>query len=188
MESKRHMIYLNALLAILLYLATPSMGLAFFVEDARNPTYRAGLASFNLHDYNTARRIWMRAAIAGNSSAQYRLGHLYRNGLGVRTNYVTARYWLQEAARNNHPRAQNDLGSLYLNGQGGPRDVRQALYWYKRSAAQGYPVAQYNAGVLLFAMRRYEEAIPFLEAAWRAGYRRAYFFLLRAQRALAARC
>jgi len=182
MERKRP-IYLSFMLAALLYLIMPSTGFAAFLPGENDPIYQAGLASFKRQDYNRAHNIWLQAARAGNPSAQYRLGHLYMNGLGVRLNYVTARYWFAQAARKRHPMAQNDLGSLYLNGQGGPRDADKALYWYKQSAAQGYPVAQYNVGAILFAKKLYEEAIVFLKSAAMAGYSKANHLLTRTLRA-----
>jgi len=173
MESRKRFIYFNIMLAALLYLIMPSSGFAAYLPGERDPVYRAGLANFYRHDYNMAQNYWRQAAKAGNASAQYRLGQLYQQGLGVSVSYVTARYWFKKAAYKGHWLAQNDLGSLYQNGQGGVRSVHLALHWYKKSAAQGYPLAQYNAGKLLFGKNRYSEAIPYLEAAVRAGYREA---------------
>jgi len=183
MESRKFSICFNIMLAALLYLIMPSTGLASLLPGEEDPVYQAGLASFKKQDYNMAHNIWMRAAKAGNSSAQYRLGHLYMNGFGVRLSYVTARYWFAQAARKKHPMAQNDLGSLYLNGQGVARNVDKALYWYRESAAQGYAVAQYNAGSVLSAKKLYEEAIVFLKSAVMAGYSKANHLLTRTLRA-----
>jgi len=122
----------------------------------------------------------LRAARAGNPQAQYRLGHLYLNGInGVVRDYAAARYWFERAAASNHPMAQNDLGSLYMNGYGVPRNLDRALYWYQLAARQGVPVANYNAGMVYYRKGLFERAAIFFRAASLAGYSKANYWLSR---------
>jgi TPR repeat protein len=58
------------------------------------------------------------AAQQGKIAAQYRLGYLYRYGLGVDANYDQARRWLTLAARQNHAAARSELEQMDQQGQG----------------------------------------------------------------------
>ena len=53
-----------------------------------------------------------RAALAGDSDAQYHLAYLYENGLGVTKDEVKALELYQQAADLGHPTAQNNLDTL----------------------------------------------------------------------------
>ena len=53
-----------------------------------------------------------RAALAGDSDAQYHLAYLYENGLGVPKDEVKALELYQQAANQGHPTAQNNLDTL----------------------------------------------------------------------------
>jgi TPR repeat protein len=54
------------------------------------------------------------AARQGNADAQYNLGIIYFNGLGV--NYEFAAHWIQLAAQQGHVQTQRDLGKMYERG------------------------------------------------------------------------
>ncbi len=87
-----------------------------------------------------------RAATAGHAGAQYNLGVLYNEGLGVKRDYGQAREWYEKAAAasDSEPSslAQYNLGILYYKGQGVPQDLATARRWWEKSAAQGYANAQ----------------------------------------------
>ncbi len=53
-----------------------------------------------------------RAALAGDSDAQYHLAYLYENGLGVTKDEAKALELYQQAANQGHPTAQNNLDTL----------------------------------------------------------------------------
>jgi len=184
MKNRNARLYFSTMLAVLLYVFAPTAVLAGSSHGkssnaGSDKTYQAGLAAYKKQDYNTAQSLWMKAAKAGNSDAQYYLGHLYMNGLGVRMDYAAARYWFEQAAGANHPMAQNDLGSLYMNGQGVKRNLKEALGWYEKSANQGTVVAKYNCGLIYFIHRQFEKAAVFFKAASMAGYSKANYYLTR---------
>jgi TPR repeat protein len=57
-------------------------------------------------DYVTARRLFMKAAKAGNGAAAYRLGVFYINGYGVRPSLSNAALWFAVATRLKHAAAR----------------------------------------------------------------------------------
>ena len=65
----------------------------------------------------------------GGASAQYIVGDLYKDGVGVQRNYSQAADWYRKAAEQGHSRARSELGNLYLNGRGVPKNVIEGTAW-----------------------------------------------------------
>ena len=83
-----------------------------------------------------------RAAEGGEAHAQFRLGALYDNGLGVPQDDAEAVRWYRLAAEQGDARAQLSLGDLYYYGLGVPQDYAEAARWYRLAAEQGDASAQ----------------------------------------------
>ena len=81
-------------------------------------------------------------ARAGDREAQYRLGSLYRSGLGTRADDALAFKWMKQSAEKGHANAQYNLASMYLAGRGTSSDLDTAREWLRRSAAAGYQPAE----------------------------------------------
>jgi TPR repeat protein len=81
--------------------------------------------------------IWEPLAEAGNVTAQFNLGWLYRNGNGVAANDERARQLWEQAARSGHAEAQMALAMLYGQNGGSVEDQAQAIHWYREAAANG---------------------------------------------------
>ncbi len=79
----------------------------------------------------------------GDAEAQFKLGSLYYQGLGVPQDYPEAIKWLRRAADQRHVSAEVVLGNIYANGFQGAiaKDLPQALMWFIFAAAQGDPEA-----------------------------------------------
>jgi len=88
-------------------------------------------------DFAPAWCIWEPLAEAGNVTAQFNLGWLYRNGNGVAVNEERARQLWEQAARSGHAEAQMALAMLYGQRGGAVEDQVQAVNWYREAAAQG---------------------------------------------------
>jgi len=73
----------------------------------------------------------------GDARAQYNLGLLYDQGVGVPQSDALALRWYTQAAERGEPRAQYNLGIMYMNGQGTAPDPVQAYYWFSLAVAQG---------------------------------------------------
>lgn len=68
-------------------------------------------------------------ATQGEVGAQYNVGNLYKDGVGVQRNYSQAAYWYRKAAEKGHRRARSELGNLYLNGRGVPQNAVEGTAW-----------------------------------------------------------
>jgi TPR repeat protein len=101
-----------------------------------------------LQDYARARHFYELSAEQGYALAQYNLGNLYCNGLGVTQDYAKARHFYELAAEQGNAFAQFNLGSLYDHGEGVTEDYAKARHFYQLAAEQGNAFAQINLGNL----------------------------------------
>jgi TPR repeat protein len=121
---------------VLLLAATPA-----FADTA------AGLAAFKNKDYERAYREWKAAAEAGQAEAQFDLGLLYAQGLGVRRDLTVAANWYLKSAEQGNAEAQFALGQMYSRGWGVPRDMDDAIRWIQMANspdAEGPPTDWLN--------------------------------------------
>jgi TPR repeat protein len=115
--------------------------------------FDAGLAAAGAGDYATALREWRPLAEQGHRDAQFNLGLLYENGLGVARDGATAASWYRRAAEQGDREAAAYLGEMYGEGLGVARNDAEALRWYVQAAEGGHPASQYNVG-LFYALGR----------------------------------
>lgn len=87
-------------------------------------------------------------AESGNTKAQYYLGYMYNNALGIEQDYDKGIHWYKEAAEKDHTWAINNLGQIYHNGQGVDKDYDKAMYWYKKAADLGDATPLSNIAVM----------------------------------------
>jgi len=99
-------------------------------------------------DYVEAIRLYRLAADKGLGTAQYKLGVMYNNGLGVAQDYTEALRWYRLAADQGHAWAQYNLGTMHRDGEGVPQNYAEALRWFRLAADQGQAEAQTNLGVM----------------------------------------
>jgi uncharacterized protein len=119
-----------------------AIALILYAGSASASDFQDALAAVDRHDYATALRLWRPIAEQGDAPAQYNLGVLYRNGLGVKRDYNEAIKWYGLAAHQGLPIAQYDLGTMYRLGQGVPQNYVLAHMWLNLSAAAlGHPDA-----------------------------------------------
>ena len=122
---------------------------------ASNPAYHQGLVASENEDYATAVALWTPLADEGDARAQFRLGELYHEGLGVNPDIAKAMQWYLQAAVQGHAEAQNNLGIIYDDGDEVRENFRIAMKWYLLAAEQGDPGAQFNLG----SIYREEESV-----------------------------
>jgi hypothetical protein len=113
------------------------------LEDA-NEAYREKA-------YAKAADLWRPLAEKGDPVAQYSLGTLYAEGLGVEQDDVTAFLWFQRAANQGDAAAQYNVGASYAAGAGIAKSDVDAAKWFRRAADQGMVFAQLNLGLLYAA-------------------------------------
>lgn len=115
---------------------------------ARGADLEDGEAAYQRGDYASAMRLWRRSADDGNARAQFKLGLLYRYGLGVAQDYEQAVSWYRKAAAQGLASAQNDLGRMYEYGYGVAQDYVKAIACYRKAAEQEYGNAQYSVVIM----------------------------------------
>jgi hypothetical protein len=92
--------------------------------------YDDAVAAHRKGDYATAIRLLRPLAEQGHAKAQWALGSMNSDGVGMPKNYVAALTWYQKAADQGYARAQIEIGFMYGNGYGVPKDMVQAYKWY----------------------------------------------------------
>jgi len=98
-----------------------------------------GLDAYKVQDYVEAEKWLSRAAEQGNNEyAQFYLGLMYGNGLGVPQNDAEAVKWCRLAAEQGHNQAQYHLGLAYANGTGIPQNAAEAEKWFRLAAEHGH--------------------------------------------------
>jgi uncharacterized protein len=97
-------------------------------------------------DEAQARKLFERAAAAGNPRGVTNLAALSENG-GAPSDPVKARALLSKAAETNSAEAQYQLGLMTADGIGGPKDDVAARALFEKAAAQGHPGALERMGV-----------------------------------------
>ena len=115
-------------LLLLLLLAAP---LGAFAD------FEAGVAAARAEDYPAALREWLPLAETGHRDAQFNLGLLFENGLGVARDDAEALRWYRRAAEAGDAAAQYNVGLFYAMGRGvAPNDV-QAYAWLSVALENG---------------------------------------------------
>jgi TPR repeat protein len=108
-----------------------------------------GMAAAGRRDYIAAAEEWLPLAEQGHVGAQYNIGVLYDQGLGVPQDFGEATKWYRLAAEAGHVDAQANLGFAYQQGRGVAPDNAEAARWYRLAADQGDVEAQMNLGYFL---------------------------------------
>ena len=109
---------------------------------------------YNARRYESAFEGFSEYAKMGNATAQYYLGKMYEDGLGVSQDYIKAVEWYRKSAEQGYAKAQYNLSIMYYLGKGVSKDFDKYLEWYrksvKQSAEQGDAGAQYNLGRMYY--------------------------------------
>lgn len=133
--------------------SAPSLDLAvntteLMKDDTKIPDSLSGAQAYNLGTYysrnpsdikNLAKAVHyiQYSAATGYAEAQFKLGLMYFQGIGVEINDSIGFYWIKKAAKNNYPEAQLYLAYMYRNGIGTQVDMFQANYWTEQAQANG---------------------------------------------------
>lgn len=120
-----------ALLAVLLAWSQPSLA------DGVSKGYYA----YQQHRYDLAVALLKPLAEEGNPYAQFNLGALYDDGLGVPRNFTLALLWYRKAGSQGLADGQYMAGRFYGNGRGVKQDPAAALFWFELASAGGHPLA-----------------------------------------------
>lgn len=95
---------------------------------------------------------WLAAAESGHGSAQFNLGILYEQGLGLSQDYAQALRLYTLAAKNGVVDAAFSVANiLFVGTETTPRDIEKAVYWYLQAADAGHSGAQFSLGSMFIA-------------------------------------
>jgi uncharacterized protein len=141
---------LTILTAAMLVLAAPALS----SESDGDNAYRRG-------DFAGAMAEWQQVAQAGDATASYRIGQLYRRGEGLRyRDFEKAVYWYQRAASRGHVPAQYEVARLQFESLVVPRGIDEMMFWLWRAALNGHAESQVMLGVV------YEYGEPSVAASY----------------------
>jgi len=115
----------------------------------------------------------------GHPQAQYNVGVMLEEGIGVNKDLGKAAKYYSLAAEQGHIQAQCSLASMYECGKGVPKDEKKAFEIYKAAADKENARGLFKVGVLLAnglgVERNYEKAIKYLMRAAEKGHVRAEY-------------
>lgn len=110
--------------------------------------YEQGREAYLAANYDEAVRIWRTLAENGDARAQFSLGQMYLEGLGIEQNDAASTRWFKLAAKRGLASAQFNLGNAYKHGRGVRQDDLAAAAWWRRAAEQELAPAQFNLAML----------------------------------------
>ncbi|PKP81022.1 MAG: hypothetical protein CVT79_12140 [Alphaproteobacteria bacterium HGW-Alphaproteobacteria-18] len=135
--------------------------------------YQLAQSFLTQNDLDAAVPLLRRAALKGAAPAQYDLGKLHEQGIGVDQDLIQARSLIAQAAEAGHVGAMYDLALFMAEGEGGSLDEQGAVDWFRKAADHGFMDAQYNLGVMfaegIGAEQDLAEALYWFELASRKG-------------------
>ena len=119
--------------------------------------YLRGFQALEQRDYKTALYYLSLFAANGDTKANYNLGIMYREGLGVEKNDVQSLTHLITAAENGHMLANYAVGLAFLTGKGSDIDAEAAIHYLSEAALLGHAISPVEIGGLYFRGRLVEK-------------------------------
>lgn len=115
--------------------------------------------------YEDAWRMYLPLADGGSPEAQYNIGMMYGNGMGVPESPEDAFEWFMKSAEQGEVDAMYHVGLAYEHGWGVEQSYEEAFGWYRDAADAGEQYSCCRLGVLyefgLGAPQSYEKALEY---------------------------
>ena len=124
------------------------VGALLFSAGSAWADFDDGVAAYDRGDFATALREFRTLAEQGHANAQYYLGSMHYDGIGVTKNDAEAVKWFRRAAKQGHVWSQHNIGFVYEYGIGVTKNDAEAVKWYRKAAEQGHAPAQNNLSVM----------------------------------------
>ena len=129
----------------ILFLLALLMPLAFILPHPSGADeFRDGLSALRSGNHEAAITIFRRLAESGRRDAQFMMGVMHEEGLGLAKDDGLAAEWYLKAAEAGLASAQYNLGVYYQLGRGVRRSTAEAVRWFNLAAHQGHAAAQNN--------------------------------------------
>ena len=100
-----------------------------------------------------------------NSTAEYRLGVMYLNGLGTETDVNTAVEWFDKAVQNGNSYAAYQLGRIYYSDNFNLQDLQKAEKYFLIAAENDNPFAFYYLGNIYLTYNELDKSVKYFEKA-----------------------
>ncbi len=100
--------------------------------------------------YGDSRPVFEALARGGDARAQFMMGTIYEQGLGVPKDLAAAAEWYRRAAEGGNASAQYNLGIFYQFGKGVPKNSAEAARLLRLAAERGHGRAQNNLSTFYF--------------------------------------
>jgi uncharacterized protein len=126
------------------------------IEGLPQYLYQIGSIVLAAEKTDSAIKYITQAAEQGNVDAQYKLGLIFYQGVGVEQDYKKSFDWTSKAAKQGNSQAESLLGEFYRLGNGVTQDYRRSFEWFLKAAEHGNANAQY----CLFLMYYSGNGIP----------------------------
>ncbi len=123
-------------------------GSKIVAREVLQPGLQTGITAYQKNDYQTALKEFEPLAAKEDALAQFYLGRMHMQGLGINPDYNKALLLTRKAADHGVPEAQDLLGFLYYYGLGVTQNHKEAASWIRKAAERGVPEAQNNLGWL----------------------------------------
>ena len=115
----------------------------------------------------TAFRIFLAAAKAGNASSQLNVGHFYDEGIGVRANRSAAIYWFKRLYRRRKDAAAATNIGIIWRDEG---SSKRALRWFEKAIGLGDEDTNLDVAKIYLSQQDIDKAIPYLEKTLKSNY------------------
>jgi TPR repeat protein len=137
--------------------------LLFFAKTiyAGSSSFQDGLNYYNSQEYTKAYNIFLNLSKNGYEEAQYNLGLLYMDGLGVEKNCHKAIHWFKKASLKDDVDATFNIAALYDAGECIEEDNDEALFWYEKAINLDDEEAIYFAGVIYSEKKDYKKSYDY---------------------------
>ncbi len=112
--------------------------------------FASGMTAHLDKRYGESRRIFGSLADAGNVRAQFMMGTIFEQGLGVDKDLAAAARWYGLAADGGNASAQYNLGVFHQFGKGVRKNAAMAAKLLHQAAEQGHGRAQNNLSTFYF--------------------------------------
>lgn len=112
--------------------------------------FAAGMRAHLEKKYSESRRIFDALAQGGDAQAQFMMGTIYEQGLGVPKDLAAAARWYRKSAEAGNASAQYNLGIFHQFGKGVEKDPAEAARLLRLAAEQGHGRAQNNLSTFYF--------------------------------------
>jgi TPR repeat protein len=119
------------------------------IDEFQQKLLNEGLKYLERKSYTAAFIQLLLLAKTKHTEAQFQIGLMYMNGMGVKQSDTHTVKYLTSAYKRRHPKAAFMLGESYMARSFFRRDKNQALFWYRKASEAGDGEASYRIAELL---------------------------------------